>query len=198
MENIHFNIVVEDVLTEAVLRKMLHQAGRYEVAVCCGRQGNDFIRKNITKYNDSAKGMPWIVITDLDTHPCPSELIGKWLPCAKNPNLLFRVAVHEVESWILAHRKAFSRFLGVREALLPMRPDDVLDPKKEVFRLASKSKNRSLKEALLPRLGSKVGPDYNGQMGSFVQREWSVVEAARNSPSLSKALSAVSSFVWEK
>jgi len=48
-----------------------------------------------------------------------SHIDKKWLPYPKHPNLLFRVAVKEVEAWLLAHRAAFATFLGISDKLIP-------------------------------------------------------------------------------
>jgi len=39
-----------------------------------------------------------------------------------HPNFLFRVAVREVEAWLLAHREGIARFLGISEHLVPLMP----------------------------------------------------------------------------
>ncbi|MDF2210039.1 hypothetical protein L1F28_15070 [Arthrospira platensis NCB002] len=44
--------------------------------------------------------MAYLVLTDLDKSECPLAIINEWLKSQpKHPNLLFRVAVKEVESW---------------------------------------------------------------------------------------------------
>ncbi|MEK7727701.1 MAG: hypothetical protein AAB354_04765 [candidate division KSB1 bacterium] len=140
--------------------------------------------------------MPFLVLTDLDTAECPPALLQEWLPYPKNPNLLFRVAEREVEAWLLAHREAFARFLGIEPRLVPLEVDKLNDPKKVLLMLAAKSKKRQLREAIVPALAStaRVGPDYNGQLIFFVETSWEVRRAMENSPSLRRAVKALMNF----
>ncbi|MEA2064659.1 MAG: hypothetical protein U9P14_13225 [Gemmatimonadota bacterium] len=194
---IPINLVVEDELSEAVLREILRQSGRpYEVCACYGRQGNDYIKQKVNRWNNAAKGMPYLVLTDLDRCECAPAKCDHWLPRFKHANLIFRIAVREVESWVLAHREAFAAFLGVRQSLIPPNPDDLDYPKRELIGIASKSRRRELREAIVPpeRSTAKKGPDYNGRLSEFLQQKWDVQEAVKNSPSLKKAFNAISSF----
>ena len=103
-ENIPIVIAVEDYLSEAVLRVMFMQSTRaYAVGNCLGRKGSGYLKKKIKGFNQVAKGIPFFVLTDLDQTDCPPLLIGKWLSIPKHENLLFRIAVREIESWLLAH-----------------------------------------------------------------------------------------------
>ena len=36
-----------------------------------------------------------------------------------NPNLIFRVACDEAESWLMADKTGFSKFLGIKKEILP-------------------------------------------------------------------------------
>lgn len=74
-------------------------------------------------WNRAAKGTPFVVLTDLDTAPCPGELIKSWLANDQHPNLLFRVAVREVESWLMADTDNFAHYIATRKTLMPEDPD---------------------------------------------------------------------------
>ena len=67
-----------------------------------------------------------------------------------SPKLLIRLAVLEIESWILADRRAMARWLGVPERVVSRVPESLNDPKRELVQLASRSRNRSLREAIAP------------------------------------------------
>ncbi len=129
-------------------------------------------------------------------------LINRWLKVPKHENLIFRIAVREIESWLLAHREAFASFLGIQKTQIPLNPDELRDPKSFLLTLTKKSKKQSLKKAIVPAAGStaKIGPDYNGVLISFVHNFWQVKEALKNSPSLKRAFSAIKIFnpVWTK
>lgn len=194
---IPIHLAVEDILSEMVLRVMLQQSGRhYAVGTCFGHYGFGYLKKRVNGFNNAARGTPFLILTDLDQTDCPPLLIKEWFSSPIHSNLLFRIAVREVEAWLLAHRSAFASFLGVREASIPESPDELIDPKKSLIELAAKSRKRELREAIIPRSGStaRIGPDYNGQLISYVQHRWKVREATKHSPSLNRAFWAIRNF----
>lgn len=136
------------------------------------------------------------MLTDLDRTECPLKLIQDWLPFTKHPNFLFRIAVREVEAWVLADRQAFSKFIGVKPDQIPPDVDKIDDPKQKLINIVRKSRNREIRDAIVPRPNStaKVGPDYNGQLSLFVENCWNVEVAMDNSLSLRRAVNAVSTF----
>jgi hypothetical protein len=202
MTDIPINLVFEDVLSEAVLKQMLKQSQRpFLVGDCFNQRGNDQIQKKISGFNNAAKGMPYLVLTDLDNADCPLVILSEWLTQPKHPNLLFRIAVKEVEAWLLAHREAFAKFLGISVDLIPGDADRIPDPKLLLINLARRSRKRKLREAIVPELNStaKIGKDYNNQLIQFVNKSWQVASAQTNSPSLERAMNALINFqpTWE-
>ena len=196
-EPIPIHLVVEDELSEAVLREMLRQSGR-SFAVGAAYQGGGFgyLRKNVKGFNHGAKGTPYFLLTDLDKNECAPMLIRGWLTVPLHPNLIFRVAVHEVEAWILADREAFACFLGISPRDIPSEVDSIQDPKEKLISLARTSPKRELKNSLVPRRGStaRVGRDYNGRLSEFVHNRWRLDESKRVSPSLLRAANAIGTF----
>ncbi|MEG3848489.1 hypothetical protein QT971_14105 [Microcoleus sp. herbarium19] len=202
MTDIPINLVFEDVLSEAVLKQMLKQSQRpFSVGSCLNQRGYGKIKKIIAGLNHAAKGMPYLVLTDLDNAECPLVIISEWLTQPKHPNLLFRIAVKEVEAWLLAHREGFAEFLGISVDLIPADVDRIYDPKQLLINLAKKSKKRTLRDAIVPDRNStaKIGKDYNGQLIQFVNLKWQVASAQTNSPSLERAMNAIVNFqpTWE-
>ena len=194
---IPIHLAVEDPVSEFVLKVMLQQSGRnYAIGSCFGRSGFGYLKKSINGFNNAAKGTPFLILTDLDQTDCPPLLINEWLSAPKHNNLLLRIAVREVEAWLLAHRSAFAAFLGIRETLIPNHPDELIDPKRFLIELTAKSRKRRLRDAIIPTAGStaRIGPDYNGQLISYVQNKWKVKEAINHSQSLSKAFHAMRTF----
>jgi len=154
------------------------------------------LKRSINGFNNAAKGTPFIVLTDLDSAECAPVLMREWLTIPKHHNLLFRVAVREVEAWVLAHGTAFASFLGLREEVIPRTPDKLDDPKAILIELARKSRRTHLRAAIVPRRGStaKIGPDYNATLSVFIEGSWDAKKAEELSPSLRRAFKAISDF----
>jgi hypothetical protein len=123
-------------------------------------------------------------------------LIRAWLKEDPHPYPLFRVAVREVESWLLADAVGFAGVLGISVRNVPGNPDEIVDPKRKLIDLARTSRRREPRDSIVPRRGStaKVGPDYNGCLTAFVAKSWNLTEAAKRSGSLRRFRSAVESF----
>ena len=203
MCDIPINLVFEDTLSEAVLQKLLALSGRsYVVGICYNGQGFGWIEKRVMGFNNAAKGMPYLILTDLDREECAPLLLGRWLKHPRHANLLLRVAVKEVEAWILGCRCAFAQFLGIDDELIPRRVDEIGDPKEFVVSLARRSRRRDVRVGITPAKGStaRVGPDYNGRMIEFVQEYWAPEIAEENSPSLRRTRQILTEFepVWER
>ena len=199
---IPINIVVEDSLSEAVIRKILNsQPHQFYIGYCYQRRGFGYIKLKKRGFNNAAQETPYLVLADLEDECAPKQ-IEAWLPEPMHPNLLFRIAVQEVESWLLADKEGLSSFLGISANLIQMDIENIADPKKHLINLARRSRKRSLRESLVPRSGStaKIGPDYNGQLSSFVANQWDIESAMKNSDSLRRTISAINRFqpTWQK
>ena len=110
--------------------------------------------------------------------------------------MLYRFAVMEVESWILAHREAVSEFLSVPVRHIPENTDTIPRPKEFLVALARKSRSKSIRRDIAPRRNStaRVGPDYNGRLSTFVTECWEAGIAIDASPSLERALRRIETF----
>lgn len=196
MSQILINLAVEDELSEAVLRRILVHTDRpFYVCTCYRKGGYDYLKRSISGFNKAARFIPYLVLTDLDQAQCPPVLIREWLNHPKHPNLLFRVAVREVEAWLLADGPGVARFLGIAPSLAPHSVETLPDPKQALINLARKSRRKALREAIVPPPDStrKQGPDYNGALLPFVH-QWNIAEAIRNSPSLRRTVNVTLSF----
>jgi hypothetical protein len=200
--SIPINLVVEDSLSEAILRKILGSSGRgYAIGTAYNRGGSGYIKGIIAGLNNAAKGTPFVVLTDLDRIECAPVLVDEWLPHTPHHNLLFRVAVREVEAWVLADAEAFAIFFGVRRQLLPNNPDSVDDPKQFLVNLVRRCRRRTIRSDVVPPEGSTrlVGPNYNGRLIDFVLSTWRPEAALTRSPSLARTWKRIVEFqpLWE-
>ena len=126
----------------------------------------------------------------------PRALIENWLSVPKHNNLLFRVAVREIEAWLLADSKGLAGYLAVKPGLVPKNPEALPDPKRNLVELARKSRRKQIREDIVPRIGStaQIGPGYNACLSEFVQSVWDVESAANRAASLRRTLDRLSTF----
>ena len=128
-----------------------------------------------------------LVLTDLDRANCLVEFRDQWLPTAPPQNLLLRVAVREVESWVLADHIAMRALIGAK-GVLPAAPDELADPKQSLLKLA-KSAPKQVRADLLKNIDGNLaqGLGYNARLTAWINSEWSPQRAAERSPSLARA-----------
>jgi hypothetical protein len=196
MRLIPIYIAVEDELSEWVARRILSQRNiKYAIGPVFRRGGYGHLRKNIRSFNNAAKGCPFLLLTDLDKYACPPELIADWIVHPLNNHLLFRIAVREIESWLLGDVKGFSAFLRLKKQLSIPNPEDLSDPKQELLKYALMSPVRNIRDALAwrdDRTGQVYqGPDYNGTLGNFVRQFWDTSVARKNCHSLNRLFLAL-------
>lgn len=135
----------------------------------------------------AAQGLPVLMLTDLDNRPCPSKMINDWMVELPNAGFLFRICVREIEAWLLAHRAAMARFLGVSEALISRAPESLADPKAALIALSQKSPKRKIRIRFKSVGSATIGPDYNQFLGEFIREFWDADIAAKTAPSLARA-----------
>ncbi len=189
------NIAVEDLLSEIVLRKIIALNNRFCIGTCYSKGGYGYLRKTIKGFNNAAKGSTFIVLSDLEDE-CAPLLISNWLQVSKHPNLIFRIAVHEVEAWLLADLEGIASYLGISQSLIPSDVDNINDPKKCLIELAKRSPYRKIREAIVPspHTTATVGPNYNGQLANFVNDVWNIESACNKSDSLKRAVKEIVNF----
>jgi len=197
MSTIPINLGIEDELSEALLRRLLSHTGRgYSVGTAYRRGGFGYLRRTVKGWNRAARGVPFVLLTDLDVYTCPRALIEEWLHEPQHPNLIFRIAVREAEAWLLADRGNLAAYLAVGESQVPSNPDTLPDRKSALIALAQRSRSSAIRNRIVPKSGStaKQGPDYNGCLVAFVAHGWDVDVAATTSPSLARAVKRLVEF----
>jgi hypothetical protein len=105
-----------------VVERLLRFTG-FSVHAVYGEQGKQYLRKRIGGYDAAAQHAPWLVVVDLDDEcACEPELVHAWLP-ARAIDMRLRVAVRQIESWLLADRAAAAKFFSVAQSHVPADPD---------------------------------------------------------------------------
>jgi hypothetical protein len=202
MSEIPIQLAVEDLLSEIVLRTLLDRSKKeYCVGTVFNHGGFGYLRKTAPGFNNAARGTPFLLLTDLDKHECPTALVTDWLTQPKHSNFIFRIAVREVEAWILADARNFGKFLGISSTVFPTQPEILEDAKETLVSLAARSRRTATRSRIVPKSGStaKQGPDYNQCLGEFVIRHWDHMEASKYAPSLLRCIRAIETFrpTWQ-
>lgn len=191
-------VVVEDELSGAVMRRLIAATGRnFTIDRMINTRGYGQIKSGIGKFRTSSYALPHVVLTDLDRYPCPPALLDDWGATDLPPQLLFRIAVREVEAWLLADREGIAEFLHVAVSKIPHIPEAEDDPKRTLINLARRSRKKRLAQELapLPDSAAPIGPLYNARLSEFVNDKWDVGRAKLLADSLSRALNRLSVFL---
>ena len=186
-------LAVEDRLSDAVATKIL-ETFSVKIVKRIGFQGKSDLERKTPELNRAANGITVFMLTDLDSpRDCPPEFIRSWIKDTLNPRFFFRVAVMEVESWIMADRVGFANFLSIPLHRIPSLTDDILNPKEFLLSLARRSKKKTVREALLPARGAtlSIGNEYNTLLSEFVRDHWDLERAASVSPSLKRTVDRI-------
>jgi hypothetical protein len=204
---IPFYIAVEDDLSDAVARRLLdHVRRRFQVRARYPLpvlphlhpepSGFGYLRTNVQAFNNAAGETPHLLLTDLDVAACAPELIREWIGRNLHPNFVFRVAVREVEAWLLADIQNFADFLRLAPRDIPANIEAIPQPKEEIVRLASLSPDAEVRDNLAPRPGSTAttGRLFTRTLVGYVRDLWDIDVAASNANSLERALGALRSF----
>jgi hypothetical protein len=186
---------VEGIVDEAVLRRLVQHMGAKPGSVY-GKNGKTHLQQRLAGYNQAARFSPWLVLVDLDHDAdCAPPFRLAWLPNPA-PYLCFRVAVREVEAWLLADQERLSTFLSITASRVPREPEAELDPKRAMVDLAKQARRREIREDMVPRPGSgrTVGPAYASRLIEFVSHPtagWRPDVAAKRSDSLRRCLACL-------
>jgi hypothetical protein len=183
-------------LPDAVVAARLIAAAGMEPGRSFIAWGKASLLRRLSGFNNSARFSPWLVIIDQDDEgPCPGALVDRLLP-SRGRHLFLRIAVREVESWILADRRGIAAFFGVPASVVPGEPDRLEDPKAAVVGLARRSPKRDLRDAIVPASIAPrlVGPQYPATLAQFAEDQWSATDAAERSPSLARALDRLQAY----
>lgn len=188
------SLLVEGYIDELVLRKTIAIYTPLSVATCYGKNGIPYIKQRIDSFHATAKpDNLFICLIDLDAAECALELKQQLLPHPISDSFIFRIAVTEIESWLLADREGIAKFIGAPVNKVPDSPDKCLNPKTEIVNLARKYGKEKLKRDLVPaeNTSTPVGKGYSTQIARFIQEQWTPAAAVENSPSFARTIKAL-------
>lgn len=183
------DLLVEGVVDEIVVRAVLAAIG-LQVGTVYGRKGIGYVRERAEgiAVRGAHGGRVLIVADAMDVPaPCPGEA-SRMLVAEPPSGTLVRLAVNEIEAWLLASRPELAAFLRVPVSRVPLNSDDVVDPKQTFVNLARASRSSRLKQMIVPKEGTSasVGIGYVDAVAEFVESSWNLASASGVSPSLRK------------
>lgn len=190
-DGVSFQCAIEGSLDEVVVRRLLRHVGALPGELY--RQKKSDLLGKLQGFNASARTRPWLVIVDLDHDTgCAPAAVRNWLP-APSPFMNFRVAVREVEAWILADRERLGRYLQVPEARITGTPEAIDYPKEYLINCARESSSPAIRKGIVPGPGSRrtEGPAYLSLLSEFVndtERGWRPEVASAHSESLERCI----------
>lgn len=183
---------VEGILDEVVLSRLIESLGALSGSVY-GKNGKSFLLEKLDAYNQAARFVPWVILVDLDHDAdCAPPFLQSCLPNPA-PYMCFRVAVREIEAWLLADRERLAKFLSVGVSRINHNPEILESPKLTMDEIARHSRRRDIRENMVPRAGSgrKIGPAYTSLLIEFArdpENGWRPNVAAKSSDSLDRCI----------
>jgi hypothetical protein len=180
---------VEGPTDEVVLRRIADHVG-LRIGAVHGKNGKPHLRQQILGYNNAARIAPWVILVDLDREAeCAPPMRAQWIPHPA-PLLCFRIAVRQIESWLLADREAIAKFLRVPANRVPANPEALDNARDAMVALAVQSRQTAIRQDMVPRPGSgrTTGPAYGSRLIEFTSREWHPDVAAASCKSLHRCL----------
>ncbi len=187
-------VFAEGLLDRLVAVRLLAVMNLQVVGSVTDAGGGDRFWQRIQGYNKAAAIGVIFALADHDSVSCVGPTLAQRIP-KRHSNLVLRLAVPEIEAWLLSDVEAMSRFLGVSVKKIPTNPDAVDDPKREIVNLARRSARAEIRDALVPdgRGTAAVGSEYTLVMSEFIEFHWRPHIAARRSESLRRAMKALCS-----
>lgn len=182
-------VATEDELSEAVALRLIAELKQaLRVTHTLRKGGFGYLRSRMDSWCQMAQHQIMLVLTDLDRANCVVEFRKQWLAGRSAPDsLVFRVAVREVEAWVLADHIAMRELVG-RKGVLPGDPDALPDPKQTLMGFA-KNAPKTIRDDLIQIRDGQLsqGLGYNTRLKHWIDTAWSPARAAERSPSLARA-----------
>ena len=193
-------LAAEDNLSVAVARRLVGEyAPAAEIKDVFVAGGS--VKRLIPGLNERARYIgPVLVLADLDKPlSCAPALVRELSEgLTVSPGMMIRIAVIEIESWIMADREGFAKWLSIPVSVVSRDPESLDDPKRALVNIARRSRKRGLREAIAPArvIGTHwTGRDYSDTLGEFVAHLWDPDVARRYSGSLERAVFRVAGLV---
>lgn len=184
-------VVVEGPSDEGAARRIVEASG-HVVTDLRAVGGKTKLDPKILNYARAARVEPWVVFRDSDNE-CPVQLRDRLLNtvAATNQRFQLRIAHTMTEAWLMADPASFSQYFKVSRGKIPLSPESVPHAKQTLLALCLASRSRTIREEVAHD-ETTAGPLFTEHINEFARMHWDVGVAATNSPSLRRALAALS------
>lgn len=203
-------IVGEDPVTRAIIYRLVKEyASSLRIKQSLPARGGE-IKTKIVSFNQLALSYPIILLSDLDTDPCPPIAKSNLLKdvTTVSPEFLINIAVDEAEAWLFADREGFADYFEIPLASVPesqmqkfqgMRQrKEMMVPLKSSYYLTHTligfSSNSTLRNQVFSSTSCK-GKEYNSALLPFISNHWNPEVARNNSYSLERMIQRIESIV---
>ena len=178
-------VATEGPIDTSVARRICVEVN-LEIAAVHGERGKGRLDRSLGGYNAAAR--------HLNTDAGCAPYLRERLLATPSPGMVFRIAVHEVESWLMADQVSFARYFSVSEGLLTRDPESVRHPKEHLVNVVRRSRSRRMREDVVPRDRGKarIGPGYTSRLIEYVRSAWSPAIASTRNDSLRRCLDRLS------
>jgi hypothetical protein len=181
-------LLVEGFTDEVFVRRCFSDLG-LGVSTVFGKRGVTYVIDKAPAFAVRGEYSNLLILADfMDLkQACPPEARAKLVPNAPDRTLV-RLAVNEIESWLLASRAELAHYFNISPARIPAEPDKVPDPKQTLVNLARASGRGRIRSMFVPKAGvsSAVGEGYVDGFQEFMKEHWSMASAAAASPSFAR------------
>lgn len=186
-------LLLEGYTDEIFIRRCFNVLG-IEVGTVYGKQGIDYVKRKASAFAIRGNYSPILVLADFADMNAECVVEARLaLSETEYPNALVRLAVREIESWLIASRRDLASYLGVSLASIPENPDEIQDPKQALVNIARTSRRPRIKQMFVPRVGisSVVGPGYVDGFNEFMANHWNLEDAMCASTSFRRFVTRV-------
>ncbi len=195
-----FKIAFEDALQKSVILKIFNSMPiKINISGQFSKGGNGYLRSNLKTFVNISNRVPFFLLTDLDNKNCPIALMESWGYNSPSKNFIFRIAVKEVESWLLADHQGVKSLFGDRISNKLHSNCDSIDNPKEYFLDLAKKAPKEVRNSLIKKEGAVCSQalGYNAMLERFVRDTWCPNRASENSKSLGRTINRLKSFIEE-
>lgn len=187
------SVATEGAVDTAVARRICKEV-KLDIVAVHGERGKQRLDRSLDGYNAAARHGSWFVLRDLDTDADCAPHLRERLLATPSQGMMFRIAVHEIESWLIADRSSFARYFTISVGLVTNDPESIRQPKDHLVSMVRRSRSRRMREDVVPRDRTKarIGPGYTSRLIEYTRNAWSPAAASVRSDSLRRCLDRLS------